>query len=578
MKLKKILVLTMVASMTMSTIPVTASEQDINTNIDINTKEVLDTKVDTDVNSDAKLNDINEDTEVEAKADGSTNENDGIMVVNIGEDEENSNLYYSNINDCYAALVAYCGIPNGDQFNATQADLIIVFQNTWANELYKATSKEEADATLVRAKAAWAEVMEKVNDKDAMDEHAKLIAARDESANARNLVMDTLIKDATYTNASRDTYERRAREILTKIQNAESFDVLNAENANFDALRPILVKISEDILDARDAAKDEVSKYNVDELESCVGASSYYKQIDALETKEEINAAVISIKGKMLEELNANIKPYINAKIEKSSSYAQQLMSTLGNKANELASYYRENYSDLLNAKSKSEVDEAYAKLIQKLDNKAKELSGTDTKPEEGAITFADVPENAWYHSYVQYVASHGLMKGYEGEFTPNGTMTRAMLVETLYRMSGKPEVKGYGAYSRFSDLSMSDWYSVSVAWALNEGIATGDPVANKFNPDASVTREQLAAFLYRYAQYTGKDVALSSSEDAILGDTSVQDWARTEFAWVVDKGLISGIQKTDGAGNVTYDLAPRGTATRAQLAAILQRYCENIQ
>ncbi len=196
-------------------------------------------------------------------------------------------------------------------------------------------------------------------------------------------------------------------------------------------------------------------------------------------------------------------------------------------------------------------------------------------KKEPVTEVYKDVPSGSWFVSAVQYVYEKGLMTGYNGEFTPNSTMTRAMIVETLYRMAGKPEVTDYTKYNSFKDLSEA-WFKTSVAWALNEGIATGDTYANTFDPNKAVTREQLAAFLYRFANYMGEDVTLQGDMETLLNGSKPNVWCEKEFAWAIEQKLISGLQKKDAAGNVSYDLAPRGTATRAQLATILQRYCED--
>ncbi len=200
-------------------------------------------------------------------------------------------------------------------------------------------------------------------------------------------------------------------------------------------------------------------------------------------------------------------------------------------------------------------------------------------QPEAGAVTekFTDIEVGKWYVDAVQYVYENQLMNGYDGKFTPDASMTRAMLVTTLYRMAGEPEVTDDQSYLQFSDMKKGDWYQEAVAWALNENIATGDPVANKFHPNERVTREQLAAFLYRYTIYQGGSVDESSDFGNFANADMVSVWALKEMKWAVGKGLISGLAQV-GADNVItgYDLAPKGSATRAQMAMILQRYCRN--
>ncbi len=191
---------------------------------------------------------------------------------------------------------------------------------------------------------------------------------------------------------------------------------------------------------------------------------------------------------------------------------------------------------------------------------------------------FTDVSENSWYAEYVKFVYEKGLMTGYDGEFSPEGTMTRAMLVETLYRIEGSPAVTDYTKYHELVDVKDDDWWAASVAWALNAGVATGDIVAKKFNPTSSVTREEIATFLYRYVQLKGKDVSLSKPADEILGNANVSSWAKEAFAWTVDKNMIKGLLETDANGNTVYNLLPQGKAIRAQLATILTRYTEEVE
>ncbi len=248
--------------------------------------------------------------------------------------------------------------------------------------------------------------------------------------------------------------------------------------------------------------------------------------------------------------------------------------------------YTEDSYSVFAAAlkKAKEMSEGGYAQQIQ-IDAMLTELTEAfaglkNTKPEETVkVTeaFKDVVAGKWYVDAVQYVFDHGLMSGYQDTFTPDSMMTRAMIVQTLYRMAGEPAVSDFTKYRSFKDLNDGDWFKDAVAWALNEGVATGDTYFKTFNPNASVTREQLAAFICRYAEkFEGADVALTEAQiGQILGTTKVSSWARGTFAWAIDTQLISGLANTDSAGNVTLDLAPQGTATRAQLATILQRFCE---
>ncbi len=195
-------------------------------------------------------------------------------------------------------------------------------------------------------------------------------------------------------------------------------------------------------------------------------------------------------------------------------------------------------------------------------------------KPVSVTEVFTDVDGEKWYVDAVQYVFDHNLMSGYDGKFTPDQTITRAMVVTTLYRMENSPKVTDTHNYAAFVDMKDGDWYQDAVAWALNNEIATGDPINKTFRPNAAVTREQLAAFLYRYAEFQGLSVTERGDFSGMKNADKVSSWAEKEIRWAVGKDLIGGLAEVNGAGTVTgYDLAPQGSATRAQMATILKRF-----
>ena len=179
--------------------------------------------------------------------------------------------------------------------------------------------------------------------------------------------------------------------------------------------------------------------------------------------------------------------------------------------------------------------------------------------------TFADVPASAWYCDAVEYVYENGLMSGVSGgRFAPNDTLTRAMLVQTLYAMEGRPAAASAG----FADVASGDWYASAVNWAAANGVVSGVSETG-FGPNNALTREQLALILYRFAQYKGYDVTGTSDLAAYADGSSVSGWAAEAMSWAVDAGLISGV-----GGN---QIAPTGTASRAQVAQILMNFCENV-
>ena len=171
---------------------------------------------------------------------------------------------------------------------------------------------------------------------------------------------------------------------------------------------------------------------------------------------------------------------------------------------------------------------------------------------------FKDLPANAWYRESVGYALANGLMNGTgDGIFQPDGALTRAMLVTILYRSEGEPSVDGLK--NPFQDVADGQWYTRAVIWAADKGIVNGTSETT-FDPDANITREQIAAILHRYAGKPETKGDLASFPDA----ATVSGYAKTAMAWAVEKGIIGG---SDGK------LDPRSNATRAQVAAILMRY-----
>ena len=182
---------------------------------------------------------------------------------------------------------------------------------------------------------------------------------------------------------------------------------------------------------------------------------------------------------------------------------------------------------------------------------------------------FSDVPEN-WAYPGIVYCVEHGLMAGVgEGRFDPNGATTRAMIVTILWRQAGSPAPENAAS---FTDLTQ-DWYRDAVAWAEENGIARGRGASN-FDPDTPITREELATFLQRFTESVlGKDVSDAADLTGFPDADTVSDYARPAVAWANAVGLIQGDAENDG---VNY-LRPAATATRAQAATILMRFCENI-
>jgi hypothetical protein len=194
-----------------------------------------------------------------------------------------------------------------------------------------------------------------------------------------------------------------------------------------------------------------------------------------------------------------------------------------------------------------------------------KKVEMPEQKPEEKE-TFKDVKKNDWYYEAVEYVANKGLMNGTgNDEFTPNANTTRGMIVTILYRLEGSPKV----SMSTFTDVANTEYYAKAVAWAEKNGIVNGYG-EGKFGPNDVITREQLAAIMYRYSNYKKYDTSVGEDTNILsYNDISeLSEYAVSSMQWACGAGLVNGI----GDGK----LAPKGNATRAQLATILMRYCES--
>ena len=177
---------------------------------------------------------------------------------------------------------------------------------------------------------------------------------------------------------------------------------------------------------------------------------------------------------------------------------------------------------------------------------------------------YHDVDTGRWYHEGIDYAIAHGLMNGVgNGMFEPESSMTRAMLVTVLWRYAGSPA----GWENPFTDVPNGSWFTQAVAWAAENGIVNG--VGNhKFEPDSNITREQMAAILFRYAAMSGFDTSARGNLDQYPDRGDVSGYAVEPLSWAVAEGLIKG---TDNGNGILLD--PQGNATRAQVATIIMRF-----
>lgn len=179
--------------------------------------------------------------------------------------------------------------------------------------------------------------------------------------------------------------------------------------------------------------------------------------------------------------------------------------------------------------------------------------------------SFSDVRPGQWYSQAIDWVCQRGLMKGVSDDrFAPGEGTTRGMLVTMLFRFEGAEA----GATAKFSDVQAGQWYSDAVAWASSNGVVSGF-ADGSFGPNADITREQLAAVLYRYAKLKGVDVSAQGDLSGFADRGEVAAWAEEPLQWAVGCGLLNG--NADGS------LDPAGNATRAQVAAILMRFDEKV-
>ena len=179
-------------------------------------------------------------------------------------------------------------------------------------------------------------------------------------------------------------------------------------------------------------------------------------------------------------------------------------------------------------------------------------------------LNFTDVKESDWFYKGVAYVVDKGIMSGVsENEFAPAGKLTRAMLVQMLYNMESRPACDAENA---FMDVPVGQWYTDAVIWANDAKIVSGMG-EGLFAPNMEITREQMVAMLYNYAKYKGYDVTASADLSKFADNASVSTWAQPAMQWAVAEGYISGMGDNQ--------LAPQGTATRAEIASVIMRFME---
>ena len=198
----------------------------------------------------------------------------------------------------------------------------------------------------------------------------------------------------------------------------------------------------------------------------------------------------------------------------------------------------------------------------------AKETSAVES-------VFEDIDENGWYLEYVQYVFDNKLMEGYDGQFKPSVNVTKAEVAQILYNMSGETDYRNWDACTELKDVVWDEWYTDAVCWAYDNGIITGNLDSKKFYPHSEVTREQMVLMFYRYAKYKNLDTTQTNDLSGFLNAEGVSTWSEAAVRWAVEVGLLGGVEICENGEVLAYDLAPQGSASRAQIAAIIMRFLE---
>ena len=378
---------------------------------------------------------------------------------------------------------------------------------------------------------------------------------------------------ATYTPVDTTNY-KTITDIDIEINVKNKFDVITSVNGGIGTITPSKIGVVE-------GTKEEITfTPNSGYVVSKVMVNGVEKTSEVRNNKIEItvteemtvevtykrkytgggggNTTTTTYKITVTEGKNGSITPNGVVKVEKGE---EQTFEIKAEKGYEIADV-------LVDGKSVGAVAKYTFKNVKEkhtIEATFKKVEMPEQKPEEKE-TFKDVKKNDWYYEAVEYVANKGLMNGTgNDEFTPDANTTRGMIVTILYRLEGSPEV----SMSTFTDVANTEYYAKAVAWAEKNGIVNGYG-EGKFGPNDVITREQLAAIMYRYSNYkkyntsVGEDTNILSYNDI----SELSEYAVSSMQWACGAGLVNGI----GDGK----LAPKGNATRAQLATILMRYCES--
>lgn len=425
----------------------------------------------------------------------------------------------------------------------------------------KSKAKVENYQDLLDAEAKYAS-MKLEADKEAAEKAAK---AAEEAQKAAEEAQ----KKAEEAQKKAEEAQKAAEEAAASAaENKEAAEKAKAEAEAAKEAAEAAQKAAEDAQKAAEAARDAAAAHDAAAAEAAAEAAKC--ALEVAEKYEEICAMKAEMAQYLLdaqkaaEEAEAAKKAAQEAELACAKYYALMQLSGYADKNDyaqaqqvELAAAIEAGTKAINEAENIEAVDKALADAMAAIDA-IKTLADLEAeKP-----PFVDVAEDAWYYDAVKFAYNEKLFKGAtDTTFNPNGTMTRAMLVTVLYRLAGEPEVTGTTA---FTDLKDGEYYCDAVLWAVQNGITEGVDETH-FAPNKAVTREQMVTFLYRYAKLAGMDVTAKADLSTYADADKVGTYAADAMAWAVANELINGV------GNNT--LAPKSTATRAQVAVVLMRY-----
>ena len=442
------------------------------------------------------------------------------------------------------------------------------------------TAAEAASAAAEQFQLAAAEEARK-SAEEAAKSAASAAAAAESAAQAAEAMVKAQAAQAAAEAAAKTAEEaqKKAEEAQKKAEEAAQSSAEDKEAAEKAAREAKAAKeaaenaqkSAEEAKRAAQTAKEAAENANVEAAAAAALAAEYAQKVT--ETYNEI----VKIKAEMVEFLAEAQKAAEQAEAERKAAeearkkaeeaalqsgkyHALIVLSTYADK-NDYAPTQQEALAAAIQA-GKEAIDAA-ATLQEVEEALAAAKAAIDRIPTLAELMpFTDVKEDAWYYEAVLYAMQEGYFKGVTATtFAPESKLSRAMAVTVLYRMAGEPEVTGTVT---FTDVKEDAYYYQALVWAVENGITTGID-NSRFAPNANVTREQMVTFLYRYAKASGADVSKQADLSQYRDVKQVSEYAEEAMAWAVGSGILQGMEQ-----NL---LAPRGTATRAQAAAILMRY-----